>query len=638
MKTNLKTLFLNNTLTITRFFIIVAIKHPMRLLKLPFKAFRLWRTAGLQQVLKKINQRYYLNITKEYSNWTNLYDTLADKDRETIKNRVKDLKYKPTISVVMPVYNVEEIWLRKAIESIRNQLYPYWELCIADDCSSKAHIRVVLSEYASKDSRIKVTFRDRNGHISEASNTALELASGEFVALFDNDDELPEHALYMVAEELNMHPEADLIYSDEDLINQKGLRYAHIFKSDWNPDLFYSMNLISHLGVYRTSIIKKIGGFRKGYEGSQDYDLALRVIEQIPENHIRHIPHVLYHWRAIPGSAALGLNEKSYAHEAARRAIQSHFDRLGIEATVSAGYQEFHRAIYKLPNPAPHVSLIVVIKKSIESIEKITQNLLSETDYAQMELIIINSFSKFDNANINPNVKVIQYNKDFNFSDMANLGIKQSRGAIIGIIDSDLQPLSPHWLKEMVSHAVRPSIGVVGAKVYSSDGSVAHAGVILGINNGVGYPHRKLSKTSPGYVARAQVVQNFSCVGGGCLLLRRKVFDEVGGFDESRFSNNFGDVDLCLRIRELGYRILWTPYAELQSNIDSSKTNNLESNISFQTNKELDYLKHRWGQLFNKDPYYNPNLTHEDEYFSLAFPPGSAPYWKRFETRDPDEK
>ncbi|HJX92560.1 MAG TPA: glycosyltransferase, partial [Pyrinomonadaceae bacterium] len=276
-------------------------------------AYSIWRESGYVGIQEKIREKRAVNQQKraaiekeepEYRNWVGMYDTLTEADRQAINERISQLSYKPLISVVMPVYNVDEVWLRLAIESVRNQLYPHWELCIADDKSRKRHVRRVLDEYGRKDPRIKVIFRKTRGHISVASNSALELATGEFIALLDHDDELPEHALYMIAEELNAHPKADLIYSDEDKLNYNGQRVVPHVKPDWSPDLFYSYNVISHLGVYRTSLVKQLGGFRQGYEGSQDYDLALRVVEQIPDNHIRHIPYILYHWREVPDSVA----------------------------------------------------------------------------------------------------------------------------------------------------------------------------------------------------------------------------------------------------------------------------------------------------------------------------------------------
>jgi O-antigen biosynthesis protein len=580
-----------------------------------------------------------IDAAYDYALWVKLYDTLTDEDRATMLTRIGELEYRPLISIVMPVYNVAEVWLRKAIASVRAQLYPHWELCIADDNSTAPHVRQVLEEYAAKDARIKVTYRQTNGHISLASNSALELATGEFIALLDNDDELPEHALYLVVAELNEHPEADLIFSDEDKIDENGVRREPHFKSDWNPDLFYSCNMISHLGIYRTAIVKKIGGFRKGYEGSQDYDLALRFIEQIPEQHIRHIPRVLYHWRAIAGSVALASGEKNYAHEAAREAIRSHLKRMGVEATVTEGHNSFHRVIYPLPEPAPLISLIIATRDQVELLSQVVDGLLNETDYEPLEIIIINNQSQSRATSLylrelqnDPRVKVLDYDAPFNYSAVNNLGVRAASGALIGLINNDIKIISPTWLKEMVSHALRPGIGAVGAKLLYPDNTVQHAGVILGVNGVAAHAHRFLPRQSPGYINRAMVIQNLSAVTGACLIMRREIFDEVGGLDEANLPVAFNDVDLCIRLREKGYRIVWTPYAELYHLESASRGSDATQENAPRFAREVQYMKYVWQDVLSADPYYNPNLTLTREDFSLATPPRTTTVWKKAAT------
>jgi len=570
-----------------------------------------------------------------YRLWTKLYDTLTDADREAILARISVLNYKPLISVLMPVYDVEEVWLRAAIESVRKQLYPHWEFCIADDNSTQPHVRRVLEEYAHKDARIKVTYRQQNGHISAASNSALDLISGEFIALLDHDDELPEHALYMVVEELNEWPDADLIYSDEDKIDEKGERYHPHFKADWNPDLFYSCNMISHLGVYRASIVKKIRGFREGYEGSQDYDLALRFIEQIPEAHIRHIPRVLYHWRAISGSVALASDEKSYPHQAARKAISSHLERKGIKATVTEGHNCFHRVIYPVPDPAPLVSLIIATRDRPELLSQTVAGLLDETDYGPIEIIIVDNLSKntetlkyLREIQKDPRVKVIEYRDIFNFSAINNLGFRESSGEVVAIINNDIKIISPGWLKEMVSHALRPGIGVVGAKLLYPDDTVQHAGVILGVRGVAAHAHRLIPRNSPGYINRAMIIQNLSAVTGACMVTRREVFEEVGGLDEVNLAVAFNDVDFCIRVMEKGYRIVWTPYAELYHLESASRGRDDTPETAPRFKKEVDYMLEIWKDRLSYDPCYNPNLTMVDEDFSLAVPPRITKKWE----------
>jgi GT2 family glycosyltransferase/SAM-dependent methyltransferase len=585
-----------------------------------------------------------LKPRSQYEKWIKEQDTLTDSDRRAIRDRIGKLQFRPLISVVMPVYDVEEKWLRDALESVCRQLYPHWELCIADDHSPAPHVRQVLEEYESRDSRVKITFREQNGHIAAASNSALELATGEFVAFLDHDDELSEHALYMVAEELNAHPDASLIYSDEDKINETGARYGPHFKSDWNPDLFYSYNLITHLGVYRRSILEKIGRFRDGFPGSQDYDLALRVLEQIPGNQVRHIPHILYHWRAIPGSVALDAHEKEYAHEAARDAIRSHLERQGVQAQVTAGAIHSHRIIYPVPAPAPLVSIVIGTRDRVDLLRQAVKGVLEHTFYPAIELVIVDNQSTeaatrdfLQKIQKDARVQVVRYDAPFNFAAINNLGVQVSSGEILCLLNNDITVISPDWLKEMVSHAVRPEIGAVGAKLYYADDRIQHAGVILGIGGVAGHAHRHFPGESVGYAARAQVIQNYAAVTGACMVLRRGVFEEVNGLDEVNLPIAYNDIDLCLKIRERGYRILWTPYAELYHLESATRGSDQTPENLPRFYQERDYMQRKWGHLFKSDPYYNPNLTLEAEDFSLARVSRAAKPW-RGKARGRDEE
>lgn len=601
------------------------------MLRLSAKAYQLWREQGVQGVKYRIKRRTYgSNI---YQKWVRRYDVLTEDDRAAILKRIEKLHDKPLISVVMPVYNVDERWLRRAIESVRRQLYPFWELYIADDKSPAPHIKKVLKEYEEKEPRIKVTYRSQNGHISAASNSALALVTGEFIALLDHDDELSEHALYMVVEELNAHPEADLIYSDEDKIDKRGRRFEPFFKSDWNRDLFYSLNCISHLGVYRKSVVERIGGFRLGYEGSQDYDLALRIIEQIPEDHIRHIPHVLYHWRSIPGSVALGGGEKQYAHEAARRAIRSHFERSGISAQVTAVHDYLHRVSYTMQE-YPLVSIIVKAEERSDLIPAPVKSILERTDYHPFELLINvhqntddRTKAFLDEMRNDARVRVIYHDNFDNSAAISNSAIRRSRGEIVATISGNLTVASSEWLEEMVSHAVRPEIGVVGAKLLRADGTVRHAGYILGGKNIAAHAYEQPPLLNGAYWSLLQVIQDRSAVSGDCLLVRREVFDEVGGFDEQNLPDAYGDVDFCLRVRERGYRVLWTPYAEL-SYPRRIKSNKDQREQTAKARRERCYIEAKLGCLLRNEPYYSPNLNPSEESVLPAFPPRAPKPWR----------
>jgi GT2 family glycosyltransferase len=597
------------------------------------KAYQTWRHEGFVALGSKIKESLRAaHVDADYCRWIEQYDTLTDSDRTGIRCRIDQFIYRPLISVVLPVYDVEERWLRFALESVRRQLYQHWELCIADDHSPSPHVRRVLDEYVRADPRIKVVFRDKNGHISAASNTALRLATGEFIALLDHDDELAEHALYLVAEEINAYPEVDLIYTDEDKLTQQGGRCKPFFKSDWNPDRLYSLNAISHLGVYRASIVREIGGFREGYEGSQDYDLALRVIERIPKDHIRHLPYALYHWRELEGSVALDARAKEYAHEAARKAIRSHLNRVGIDATVRPGYLSFHRVIYPLTNP-PLVSLIITVLDQQSSLPLLVKNILAKTNYKPLELLVVyNQNESIDLSGLKKSasdyrVELLPFDDAMNSAELRNFAITHARGEVVGFIGS-VRPLSSDWLTEMVSHALRPTIGAVGAKIYGRDGSIHHAGVILGLNETAGCAYRNLPRHQAEKNARAQIIQNYSAVSGDCLVCRREVFQAMGGFDGVHFPVTYHDVDYCLRLRQNGYQILWTPYAEVRY-VDSAVCR-LEKNEEdpAQRKREEAEFKSRWNSLIKSDACYSPNLTLERANFSVAFPPRVTPPWK----------
>ncbi len=538
------------------------------------KAIALWHESGFTgfrqySFMTLINQREKL----KYQKWIRKFDTLTAEKRRKIQQKIKLFKYRPLISILMPVYNVEEKWLRLCIESVLRQLYENWEFCIADDYSLSPHIRRVLEEYAEKDSRVKIVFRAANGHISAASNSALEMATGEFIALLDHDDELAEHALYYVAREINNFPEAGMIYSDEDLIDEKGKRYAPKFKPDWSRDLFYSLNLITHLSVYRASVLQKIGGFRVGFEGSQDYDLALRVTEEIPENHIRHIPRILYHWRAIKGSVALGSEEKPYAHVRARLALRTHFERIGKKAEVSEAVCNLHRIRYELPVNLPKVSLILLIDEDTTAAKKAIETFTEETVYQNFEIVLICSETvkmKIEAENFLPDIKII-VSQSTSEAGKYNSAVSQTDGEVLCFVDANLKPQSKDWLKEMTSFAFQKEIGAVGAKILYADNTILHGGLIVGAGDSVGIAHHHTPREEGGYFFRARLVNNFSAVSVSCLAARREVFQAVGGFDAENYSNNLFDADFCLRLREKNYRIVFTPYAELVQ-LDEKKT------------------------------------------------------------------
>ncbi len=564
----------------------------------------------------------------DYAEWIRRYDTLDDSSRDKIKTRIRELPHTPLISVIMPVYNPPLPMLEAAIKSVQRQLYPHWELCIADDASTDKSVRPLLRKYAESDPRIKVTLRERNGHIAAASNSAIDLACGEFIAFLDNDDLLAESALYWVSQAITDHPNVALIYSDEDKINELGARYAPYFKPDWNPDLFLSQNMVSHLGAYRTELVRELGGFREGYEGSQDYDLALRCIERLEAHQIHHIPRVLYHWRSHPGSTAKGGSEKPYALTAGQRALDDHFVRLGVSARAELLPSDMYRVHYEISRPVPLVSLLIPTRNGLHLIKQCVQSIVEKTLYPNIEILIIDNGSDdpatleyLKSLRTDPRIRVLRDDQPFNFSALNNSAVRSARGVFLGLVNNDIEVISPGWLGEMVSLAQQPGVGAVGARLLYPNGTLQHGGVICGILGVAGHAHRHLPVRELGYFGRATLIQSLSAVTAACLVIRKSTYEEVCGLDEANLKVAFNDVDFCLRIREAGYRNVWTPYAELihHESATRGEENSPEKRQRFEG--EVTYMQKHWGPRLLNDPAYNPNLTFEYEDFSLAWPP-----------------
>jgi len=565
---------------------------------------------------------------ENYDLWVRVHDTLTSEAVVRIRRSLQRLRRRPLISVLMPVYNPPEKWLVHAIESVRSQIYDQWELCIADDASTAPHIRPLLKKAAAEDSRIKVVFRETNGHISAASNSALALAQGDFVALLDHDDELRPHALACIALELDRFPDADLIYSDEDKINDEGFRYGPYFKPDWNPDLFLAQNFICHLGAYRTTLLRELGGFRVGYEGSQDWDLAMRVIERIPPSHIRHIPRILYHWRAVQGSTAIHVSEKNYSVTAAGKVVADHFERVGIKATVSPTKGHYWRVHYPLPNPAPSVTLIIPTRNRAKLLRPCIVSILKKTTYPDYKILVVDNNSDepetlayLDELRQHPRCRVLTFPGPFNYSAINNFAVNQTDSPLVGLLNNDLEVINSDWLEEMASQALRPEIGCVGAKLYYPDGRIQHAGLILGIGGMAGHAWHGFPRDTHGQGYRALLPQTMSAVTAACLVIRRETYFKVGGLDEENFKVALNDVDFCLKVRAAGFRNLFTPFAELYHHESASRGYEDTEEKRQRFSSEVERLQRKWGEALFNDPAYNPNLTLDRVDFSLANPP-----------------
>jgi glycosyltransferase involved in cell wall biosynthesis/SAM-dependent methyltransferase len=594
------------------------------LFRLTGKAIHTVRNGGI----KALENRAYVNSVESYHHWINKYDLLTEFSQAQIINSISLFKHTPLISVVMPTYNTNTEMLRKTILSVREQLYTNWELCIADDCSADGNVRKIIEQAANLDQRIKFVFREKNGHISQASNTALSLVNGDYIAFLDHDDLLAENALFEVAKAINAQPDALILYSDEDKIDEDGNRYDPYFKPDWNPDLFVAQNYLNHLSVYKKQLVDDVGGFRIGFEGAQDWDLAFRTIERIDEKNIIHIPRVLYHWRATSGSTAKDVSQKDYITEAQYLALKEHFIRTNQTVSITIGKNSYWRVKYAISQPKPLVSIIIPTKNQKPVLKKCIDSLLKLTTYDPYEILIVNNnsdepevFDYFHELSLNSNIRVIDYPKPFNYSAINNFAVKESRGSVVCLLNNDIEIIDGEWLTEMVSLAVRSKTGAVGAKLFYPDGLIQHAGVILGIGGVAGHAYLLKDSNYPGQMGRALLTQNYSAVTAACMVVEKKKFEEVGGLNEENLKIAFNDVDFCIKLLKSGYRNVWTPEAKLihHESVSRGLEDTPEKQKRFKG--EIDYMVSTWSDILEKDPAYNPNLSLIHECFALAFPP-----------------
>jgi GT2 family glycosyltransferase len=561
-----------------------------------------------------------------YDAWIDAYDYHPARHRGALAAQVAALANQPVISVLMPVYNTPADLLEAAIQSVATQVYPHWELCIADDCSTAPHVRPILEAWQRKEpQRIKLALRETNGHIAHATNSAFALATGDWIALLDHDDILREHALAEVALTLAEHPLAELVYSDEDKIDSRDRRFDVHFKCDYSPELFRSMNYFNHLTVHRAANIRAVGGWRPGFEGSQDYDINLRFLERIDAGGVVHIPKVLYHWRAVEGSTALAGGEKSYAFTAGWKALEEHVARTGLDAEVcEIPNVPFYRLKHRVAAPAPLVSLIIPTRDKADLLRTCLDSIREKTTYRNYEILVVDNNSEeeetlayFEELTRDARVRVVPYPHPFNYSGINNAAVRLAHGSIVGLVNNDIEVISPDWLTEMVSWAQQPAIGCVGAKLLYPDDTVQHAGVILGIGGVANHAHRLKHRNDPSYFGRAVVAQTLSAVTAACLLVRKNVYAEVRGLDSERLKVAFNDVDFCLKVRCAGYRNVWTPFAELYHH--ESKSRGLEDTPEklARFRGEVHTMIERWSLALEHDPYYSEHLTRGHEDFSL---------------------
>jgi O-antigen biosynthesis protein len=574
-------------------------------------------------------------VKKNYAAWIEDYDRLSDEDRLVFRDAIGRFALTPLISILMPVYNTKPAHLERAIQSVIDQLYPYWELCISDDASTNPEVRQVLDGFARRDSRIKVHYRDKNGHIAANSNSALTLATGDYVGLLDHDDELAEQALFWFVSEIQKQPDVAIVYCDEDKLDGYGRRRGALFKPDWNPAMIMAQNYVCHMTMYRRSLLGRVGGFRVGFEGSQDLDLLLRCADLVDGSKIRHIPRVLYHWRADSGSTAseIGLEAKPYAWEAGARAIQEHLDRRAIAATVKPIIDQYYQVEYEPPSPAPKVTVVIPTALKIEFVRRCISSVLRATTYPNVELIVtidrhhVQSAAQrnfIDQIRADPRVRLLIYDEQpFNYPRTNNRAIAQSDAPIICFLNDDVEVITRDWLEKLVARVLLDGVGAVGPMLYYPTDAIQHAGVILGLGGVAGHQFLNMPRGNAGYYGRGILEQDLSCVTAACMVMRREVFDSINGFDE-KFAIAFNDVDLCIRIRQKGWRIIWTPAVEMYHHESASlgKHNAPQRQALFE--HEVKLMRAIWGDVLDRDPFFNPNLSLATPYYTLAFPPRIA--------------
>ncbi len=570
----------------------------------------------VRETITFVNIDHHSGFVSDYDRWIREFER---PDTQLIDVKISSFSQRPLISLVMPVYNTKPEELAAAIESVLSQSYQRWELCICDDCSPQAAVREVLQTYAARDPRIQVHYASEQGGISRASNLAWALASGDYIALLDHDDTLAPHALAFVCEAINQHPETDLFYSDEDKIDASGVRFDPFFKPDWSPDLLLSENYLCHLVVLRRDLADAIGKFNPVLDGSQDYDLVLRASERAAN--IRHIPKVLYHWRAGEASTASGMENKSYVIETARLALEEHFARVRAGNKVEPGIVLGRWRIRYPVEPGTRVSIIIASGGKVDILRANIESIFAKTNYPDYEVVIAdNSKSSLIEKLVQQqqsgrsNLRYIDMrNQPFNFSAINNAAARQCESPLLLFLNDDTSVVDPNWLEAMVELAARPEVGAVGAKLLYPNGAIQHAGVVMGLYDNCGHAFRGLNGTVGHYFSFSEVIRNVSAVTGACLMARAEVFWQAGGFDETEFAVAFNDVDLCLKLGSFGYRVLYTPHAVLYHHESLSKTpKDLTPHPA-----EVAAMKYKWGKIIACDPYYSPNLTRLQEDYSL---------------------
>jgi O-antigen biosynthesis protein len=551
-----------------------------------------------------------LKSRTEYHTWFDAHRTQA-KDFPSLAEEIRTFDYEPCVSIVTPVFNTPLDWLEECVESVRGQIYEKWELLLVDDHSDDPALLKFLPELAARDPRIILERIDRRGGISVASNRGLERATGEFIGFLDHDDVLEPDALFQHVKWLQVHRDADLIYSDEDKLTEEGLD-SPILKPDWSPDYFLSCNYICHFTLIRADVLQEVGGFRSEFDGAQDYDLFLRVTERTTR--IDHIPRVLYHWRRSRASTADNIRRKPGSLETGRLALEAHLERRAARGHVTVDWRTHAYWIKRDLAEAKPISIIIPVRDQVELLEQCLQSVVGKTTYAPYEIVIVDNDSQTEEARrylAGLKHRVLNYSGPFNFSAINNFAVEQTSSPWLLFLNNDTEVIDPEWLTIMAEHIQRPEVGAVGPRLLYPDETVQHGGIVVGVGGIAEHAFRGFPAEAPGVCRQLQVTRNYSAVTGACLMTRREVFNKVHGFDEERLPVTFSDVDLCLKIRRAGYLIVYTPFARLYHHESGTRRRSVEP-------METGVMRERWAEILEYDPYYNPNLSRERADFSLG--------------------
>lgn len=585
-----------------------------------FKAIDYYHRAGAKQFLTRLTKLFFKGNKLGYGKWIKKHMPSSDAlDAQRKTKFIRNLKF----SVIVPLYKTPEPFLKQMIASVLNQSYENWELCMADG-SGDNRLQSILESYIQRDQRICYKNLGANLGISENTNAALKMASGDFIVLLDHDDLLSPDALYECARALENDEQITVIYSDEDKVDMKGHNYfdGH-FKPDFNIDLLRSVNYICHMFVVSRIIVDQVKGFNKEFDGAQDYDFIFRCIEK--SSKIFHISKVLYHWRSHITSTANNPESKLYAFEAGKRAIEAHYQRVGICADVKYGdvYGVYHTIYHWNKNPL--ISIIIPNKDHVEDLRKCIESIDTQSTYTNYEYIIVENNSEEQRTfeyyetleKENPRVKIVVWEGNFNYSAINNFAVGFAEGEYLLLLNNDIEMIGSGGIEELLGYGMREDVGVVGAKLYYPDNTIQHAGVIIGLGGIAGHAFIGVSRFGHGYFSRESCGQDYSAVTAACLLTSKKIFIAVGGFSED-LQVAFNDIDYCLKVRKFGKLIVYNPYAEFYHYESKSRGLENTSEKIQRFNNEIAIFSERWKDILNKgDPYYNENLTLEKSDFSL---------------------